>query len=217
MTIVTPSKWLSGLVNRSYLNKYPIKVINNGIDLEVFQPCNSDFREKYGLKDKFIILGVALSWGMSKGQDRFEKIAEKLDERFQIILVGIKRQDVNSNRIICIAKTDSQKQLAEIYTAADVFLNPTREDNFPTVNIEALACGTPVLSYGAGGSAEAFDEKSGMIVSDDTVVESLEKLYKENFEEEDCIMQGEKFNQNMKFKEYIKLYQNLKEKIKAIN
>ena len=209
MLIVTPSQWLADLTRDSFLNKYPVEVIYNGIDLSIFQPRDSDFRNKYRVENKFIILGVAFSWGIRKGQDRFEKLAEKLDERFQIVLVGIDEKNIKSDKIICITKTDNQQQLAEIYTAADVLLNPTREDNFPTVNIEALACGTPVLSYGAGGSAEAFDEKSGMIVSDDTIVENLESLYKENFKEEDCIIQGKKFDQNMKFREYINIYHSI--------
>lgn len=209
MLIVTPSQWLADLTRDSFLNKYPVEVIYNGINLSIFQPRFSDFRNKYRIENKFIILGVAFSWGIRKGQDRFEKLAEKLDERFQIVLVGINGKDVKSDKIICITKTDNQQQLAEIYTAADVLLNPTREDNFPTVNIEALACGTPVLSYGAGGSAEAFDKKSGTIVSDDTVVETLKKLYKENLKKENCIIRAKQFDQNKKFKEYVDLYRTL--------
>ena len=211
MIIVAPSQWLADLTRKSFLSKFPVQVIFNGIDLKIFHPCVSNFRKKYAIENKFIILGVAFSWGVRKGQDRFEKLAEKLDERFQIVLVGINKEDVKSNRIICITKTDNQQQLAEIYTEADVFLNPTREDNFPTVNIESLACGTPVLSYGAGGSAEAFDEKCGMIVSDDTIVRVLEKLYKNNFKEADCIMRGKQFDQNIKFKEYVELYHKVQE------
>ncbi len=209
MNIVTPSQWLADLTKQSFLKEYPVQVIFNGINLEKFHSGNSDFRDKYHLNGKFIVLGVAFSWGERKGQDRFEKLAEQLDDRFQIVMVGINEQNVKSEKIICIKKTDNQEQLAEIYSAADVLLNPTREDNFPTVNIEALACGTPVLSYGAGGSAEAFDEKSGMVVSDETVVPVLDKLFYENFKSEDCVNRGEQFEQELKFQEYVKLYDKL--------
>lgn len=204
MVIITPSRWLEGLVKQSFLKKYPVKVIFNGIDLEIFKPRKSDFRERHGIRNKFVILGVAFSWGYRKGQDRFERLAESLDDRFQIVLVGI--DYTVCDKIICISRTENQEQLAELYSAADVFLNPTREDNFPTVNIEALACGTPVLSYGAGGSAEAFDEKSGMIVSDDTIIDVLNKLYYKNFRAEDCLSCGREFEQKHKFKEYVELY-----------
>lgn len=209
MTIVTPSQWLADLVQKSYLGKYPIKVIFNGIDLNKFKPRVSNFRNKYDLEEKFIILSVAFSWGFRKGQDRIEKLADILDARFQVVMVGITEDKVSSNNVICIPRTDNQEQLAEIYTAADVLLNPTREDNFPTVNIEALACGTPVLSYGAGGSAEAFDEKSGMIVNDDSILEVLDKLYLNNFSSEDCLKRGKQFDQKDKFQEYVKLYDSV--------
>ena len=206
LTIVTPSRWLADLVKESYLNKYETKVIYNGLNMTIFKSTESNFREKYHLEDKFIILGVAFSWGERKGQDRFERLAAILDKRYQIVLVGINKENVSANNIICIPKTNNQVELAEIYTAADVLLNPTREDNFPTVNIEALACGTPVLSYGAGGSAEAFDAQSGMLVSGETVVAVLDKLYSDNFDKSACVERGKEFEQNLKYKEYIDLY-----------
>lgn len=209
MTIVTPSNWLADLVKQSFLKVYPVKIIFNGIDMNVFKPRNSDFRRKNKLEKKFIILGVAFSWGYRKGLDRFEKLAELIDNRFQIVLVGIDKESVKSKKIMCIKRTDNQKQLSEIYSASDVLLNPTREDNFPTVNIEAMACGTPVLSYGAGGSAEAFDEKSGAVVSDDTIITTLERLYEKNFDKNDCTRRGNEFDQNRKFKEYLELYKML--------
>lgn len=210
MIIVTPSQWLANLVGESFLGKYDIHVIQNGIDLDVFYPHKSDFRNHYGIKeDKFVILGVAFSWGYRKGLDRFELLAEKIDDRFQILLVGIEKCKVKSNKIICISKTDSQSQLAEIYSSANVLLNPTREDNFPTVNIEALSCGLPVLSYGAGGSAEAFNAESGMIVNDSNVIETLERMYEQPYSKENCIVQGKKYDQNEKFKEYVDLYNQM--------
>lgn len=210
--IVTPSVWLKELVEQSFLSDYPISVINNGIDLEVFRPRDSYFRENYGISpEKFVVLGVSFSWGIRKGLDRFINLAKKLDERFQIVLVG-----TNDNidkmlppNIISIHKTQNQVELAEIYSAANIFLNPTREDNFPTVNIESLACGTPVLSYGAGGSAEAFDESCGAIVSDENILKTLEKLIKENFSAENCVSRSLKYEKNSRFLEYIDIYNSI--------
>lgn len=211
MTIVTPSQWLADLVKESYLGKYDVTVINNGIDLSVFRPCDGQFREQHNLQNKFIILSVAFSWGYRKGQDRVERLAEKLDGRFQIVMVGTDKSSVQSERIICISKTDSQQQLAEIYSNADVFLNTTREDNFPTVNIEALSCGLPVLTYGAGGSAEAINDYCGVVVSDKNIIGVLERLYESNFQKEYCIERGNDFDMHKKFKEYLKLYSKIRE------
>lgn len=157
LTIVTPSKWLAELVKQSFLNEYPVRVINNGIDLTVFKPTESDFREKYGLIGKKIILGVASVWDERKGLNDFIKLADLIDSDTRIVLVGVNKKQKKHlpKNIVAIEKTNNAKELAEIYTAADVFFNPTYEDNYPTVNLEAQACGTPVVTYDTGGSGES--------------------------------------------------------------
>ena len=178
LTIVTPSRWLAELVKESFLKEYPVHVINNGIDLRVFRPTPSDFRRRYGISpEKHIVLGVSFAWGVRKGLDCFVALASRLDERYQIVLVGtdeqIDRQLPPS--IISIHRTQDQKELAEIYTAADVFVNPTREENYPTVNMEAIACGTPVITFNTGGSPEMLDEKTGVVVPVDDIA-AMEKV-----------------------------------------
>ena len=167
MTLVTPSEWLAGLVKQSFLKDYPIRVINNGIDLEVFKPTPSNFRETYGCGDKKIVLGVAFGWGERKGLDVFLDFAKRLDsERYQIVLVGTD-ENVDKqlpNTVISIHRTQNQTELAKIYTAADVFVNPTREEVFGLVNIEALACGTPGVTFNTGGSPECYDATCGSVV-----------------------------------------------------
>ena len=213
LTIVTPSVWLSDLVKQSFLKDYPVRVINNGIDLSVFKPSESDFRERYGLKNKKVLLGVAFGWGNRKGLDVFLTLSKRLNpENYRIVLVGtdetIDRQ--LSENIISIHRTNNQSELAEIYTAADLFVNPTREENFPTVNIESLACGTPVLTFKTGGSPEILDESCGSVV-DCGDVDSLEKeiirICTENpYAKEDCVTRALKFDKPRNFKEYLKLY-----------
>ena len=163
LTIVTPSKWLAEIVSQSFLKDYQVRVINNGIDLDIFKPTSSTFRERYGLGDNILLLGVAFGWAERKGLDVFIRLARELDEHYRIVIVGTDEtvdKQLPKN-IISIHRTHDQKELAEIYTAADLFVNPTREENFPTVNIEALACGTPVLTFNTGGSPEIIDEKCG--------------------------------------------------------
>lgn len=177
MTIVTPSKWLGNLAKQSFLEEYQFKVINNGIDLNIFKPTESDFRQKYHCEGKFVLLGVAFGWGPRKGIDVFVDLAKRLDDRFQIILVGTneKTDKILPDNIISIHRTNNQKELAEIYSAADLFINPTREENYPTVNMESLACGTPVLTFDTGGCAEIPDESCGMVVAKD----DIDSLYNE--------------------------------------
>ena len=178
LTIVTPSRWLAELVKESFLKEYPVHVINNGIDLRVFRPTPSDFRRRYGISpEKHIVLGVSFAWGVRKGLDCFVALASRLDERYQIVLVGTDEQVDRQlpPSIISIHRTQDQKELAEIYTAADVFVNPTREENYPTVNMEAIACGTPVITFNTGGSPEMLDEKTGVVVPVDDIA-AMEKV-----------------------------------------
>ena len=165
MTIVTPSQWLADLVKQSYLKKYPVRVIHNGIDTSVFRPAKSRFREEHGLEDKKLLLGVASTWHDRKGLGDFIKLSHMLDDSYKIILVGLSKKQLETlpENILGITRTNSTKELAEIYTAADMFLNLTYEDNYPTVNLEAQACGTPVVTYRTGGSPESA-ERFGAVV-----------------------------------------------------
>jgi putative colanic acid biosynthesis glycosyltransferase len=165
MTLVTPSQWLAGLVKESFLGDYPVQVIPNGIDTEVFKPTPSDFKKRYGLDGKFLILGVANVWEKRKGFDYFLDLSKYLSDDEIIVLVGLSDERIKNlpNNIIGIKRTNSAKELAEIYTAADVFFNPTLEDNYPTVNLEAQACGTYVITFDSGGTKETIISKESGI------------------------------------------------------
>ena len=214
LTIVTPSKWLAGLVKQSFLKDYPVKVINNGIDLSVFKPTPSDFRHKYKIPDdKFILLGVAFDWGRCKGLDVFAELAKRLpQERYQIVLVGTndKVDKQLPDNMISIHRTQNQQELAEIYTAADLFVNPTREEVFGLVNAESLACGTPVLTFDTGGCPEIVDTNCGSIVGCDDVEALLNEILKicvtKPFSSERCIQRASVFGRKLKYKEYVDLY-----------
>jgi len=177
MTLITPSKWLADLVKQSFLEEYPVEVHYNTIDTNVFKPTPSDFRTRHGLENKKILLGVASAWGERKGLNDFIKLPEKLDDRFAIVLVGLSDKQMKEipGSIVGIERTNSVKELAEIYTAADVFLNPTYEDNYPTVNLEAEACGTRVVSYDIGGCKETLKRQDSVVVA----VGDIEALIRE--------------------------------------
>ena len=215
MTLVTPSKWLANLIEQSILREYPIKVINNGIDLTVFKPIESDFKKRYNCENKYIVLGVAFGWDRKKGLDVFIELSKRLDARFQIVLVGTNEsvdRQLPAN-IISIHRTQNQSQLAEIYTAADLFVNPTREENYPTVNMEAIACGTPVLTFNTGGSPECIDNLSGTKVDRDDL-DALELEIKriceaKPYSEKDCIERASQFCMNERLSRYVDLYEEI--------
>lgn len=157
LTLITPSKWLADLTRASFLKGYPVVVKNNEIDTTVFKPTPSDFRQKHGLQNKKIVLGVAVGWEDTKGLPDMLKLAQLLDDRFVVVLVGVTQKQIQKlpPNVLGIARTQNQQELAAIYTAADVFVNPTHQDNYPTVNLEARACGAPVITYDVGGSPES--------------------------------------------------------------
>lgn len=213
LTIITPSKWLANLVKQSFLREYKINVINNGINLNIFKPStSSEFRMNHNLVNKFIILGVANVWNRKKGLNYFIELSNNLEEDEVIVLVGLTKKQVKQlpEQIIGIPLTNSTKELAEIYSAADIYLNPTLEDNFPTTNIEALACGTPVFTFDSGGSYECLDEKCGrvIILKNTKGIRDSIKIYRTSklFNSSNCINKASQYNMKNQYREYLNLY-----------
>ena len=201
LTVVTPSKWLAELVKQSFLGEYLIEVINNGIDSAVFRPTESNFKEKNGLSGKKIILGVANIWDARKGLGDFISLSKKISDDYRIVIVGLDEKQLGMlpENILGITRTSSAKELAEIYTAADVLFNPTYEDNYPTVNLEAQACGTPVVTYDTGGSGESVPKENVIAAGDVDAFLNLEKSQLK-------IKYIDKRNKSLFIDKYLKLY-----------
>lgn len=218
MIIVSPSKWLGNYTKESFLGGYPVEIIHNGIDLNQFKPTAIEsVKAKYKLNGKHIILGVASVWSQRKGLADFIKLRYKLDESYIIILVGLKdnqRKNIPDG-ILCINRTESIVELAGLYSAADVYVNPTWVDNFPTTNIEALACGTPVVTYNTGGSPEAIDSETGIVVPKgdieslksaiDQVLEKGKVFYSAKCRNRALLL----FNKSDRYSDYITLYNKI--------
>lgn len=159
-----------------------------------------------------MVLGVAFDWGKRKGLDVFIRLADYLDEKYQIVLVGTDAciDELLPQNIISIHRTSNQTELAEIYSAADVFVNPTREDNYPTVNLEAIACGTPVLTFQTGGSPEAINGDCGSVVPCDVELKTMEheilSLTKNQEIKSLCRKKSMEFDKFERFEEYVELY-----------
>lgn len=214
MTIVTPSKWLADLTKQSYLKDYRVKVINNGIDSSIFKARTGNLKNKFEIPEgKYIVLGVSLDWGFSKGLDIVDKLAKDLDPNYyQIIIVGITENITEkiSERIIKIQRTDNPEELAELYSMANVFINPTREDNYPTVNMEALSCGTPVISFDTGGCKEQYNNTCGRCIEVDeydkfktAVIDICEN---HPISQEQCVQYALHFSKMYMLEKYMRLY-----------
>lgn len=217
LTIVTPSHWLKNLVKDSFLKGKRVQVIHNGIDLNVFNPVVSSIKKKLNLQDYKIILGVASIWDKRKGFEDFLKLADILDEQFQIVLVGLTDKQLNAlpNNILGIKRTENLQELAQLYSASDVYINPTYSDNFPTTNIEALACGTPVITYYTGGSPEAISEESGIVVTKNDIIglkNAIDEIVNSSTKFNSSICRERAvnhFNKEDRYQDYIKLYEEV--------
>lgn len=212
LTIITPSLWLKEQVQKSFLQDYKVEHIPNGISLQVFCPTENEFRTKNNLEEKVIVLGVANLWAETKGLRYFFELAQVLPDYYQIVLVGLSKQQLETlpSNIIGLKKTDNIQELVDIYSSADVFVNPTLEDNFPTTNIEALACGTPVVTFNTGGSPEAIDSTCGMIVEKNVlqIREACLKIGRKNDEMVlACLRRAKEFDENTCYGKYISMYQ----------
>ena len=183
LTLITPSQWLADLVKESYLRDYPVEVVYNTIDRNVFKPTPGDFREKHGLESKHLILGVASVWEPRKGLRDFVALSQCLGDDYRIVLVGLPPEQIKQmpENILALPRTNSPRELAEIYSAADVFVNPTYEENYPTVNLEARACGTAVVCYDTGGSKETLGQGDALVPKGDleALTRQIKRICKE--------------------------------------
>ncbi|MCR5021185.1 glycosyltransferase [Ruminococcus sp.] len=207
LTIITPSKWLAGLVKRSFLKGYSVKVIHNGIDTSQFYPIKSDFRKRYNIEDKYVLLGVASSWNEMKGLSDYIKLAKMLDDSYRIVLVGLSKEQLRSvpQNMICIERTNSTEELVQIYSASDVLLNLSYCENYPTVNLEAIACGTPVITYDTGGSAESAIINGNVVLRGDLNA-VISELNEHNYKTIKFIVNKDLIDAQSSLKAYLKMF-----------
>lgn len=215
MTIVTPSWWLKTQVDQSFLKEYKVKVIPNGIDLDVFRPADAPVHH-----DKHVILGVANIWETRKGLLYFERLAQDLSDDYVIHLIGVSKkqkkqlQKKYGSKMILTERTNGQAELAKAYQEADVFVNPTLEDNFPTTNLEALACGTPVITYDTGGSKESLNDQCGVVVRRgdlDALKVAIVQVASgaKTFDAKACRARAEEYDKDKRYQQYLELYRSI--------
>lgn len=210
LVVITPSKWLSKNVKSSFLCKYQVNVINNGIDTTKFSFVESDFKASHGIEKKFMLLGVATSWDDMKGYSDYLKLAEILGSDFQVVLIGLTKKQIKRlpTNVVGIERTSGIKELAEIYSAADLYINLSYCENYPTVNIEAMACGTPVLTYRSGGSPEIVEKYGGVIVERGDVESVAKKCLeiKNGVREIKMVFDVKENDYSATIKKYIQMY-----------
>lgn len=218
LTLVTPSQWLADLTRESFLKKYSVEVINNGVDTDVLKPLrDTNVRQKYGIsKDAKIVLALMNMWGKRKGSDYLLELPKHLNDDELLVVVGLKKEQLcllPKEHCLGISRTDNVQELAALYSEASVFVNPTLEDNFPTTNIEALACGTPIVTFRTGGSVESVMSHTGIVVEQGDMNGLLMAVREvcargKNFYTDACREKAVRdYNKDVQYGKYIELYQ----------
>lgn len=213
MTIATPSEWLAGIVRKSFLNRYEVQVIPNGIDLNVFKPTPSDFRERYGLENKKIVLEVSNVWIEKKGFSDVCKLSQMLDQgEFQVVMVGLTEKQMNCvpKTILPIQRTSSMEELVQIYSAADIFINPSYEETMGMVTVEAMACGLPCIVYDQTAVPEVIDSETGIVVRAGDISAMCTAIHlMETKSEFGCKSVAKDYCKESSFAKYKHLYENI--------
>ena len=215
LTLVTPCKWLQGLLGESFLQDVPSRVVYNGVNRTVFRPVESDLRAKYGITQPYLVLAVASEWEERKGLRYLYPLAEALGEEYRLVVIGLTQEQITALpiKLLGLAKTASATELAKWYAAADCLVNPTMEDNMPLVNLEAMACGTPVAVFATGGCPEALTPQTGIVVpkgDGPALAEAVRLLCARKVEmRPDCLAQAEKFDADVTAKAYWELYREV--------
>lgn len=215
--LVCPSIWIADLVSQSFLQNYNVSVINNFVNLDIFKPRdNMNFRNKNNLKNKYTLLAVAAPWSELKGYKYIMQLSEKLDDKYKIVMVGLTEDQISKlpSNIIGIKKTDNVNQLVELYSTADLFINTTLQEVFGLVNVEALACGTPVITFNTGGCPEIVNDKVGMVVEKGNIellIKGIDTICKKGKQKyyNACIEESKKYEKETLIQKYLDLYKSL--------
>ena len=211
LTLVGCSKWISDEARKCLIKNADIQVAYNGVDTNIFTPHESDFKEKYNLKNDFTILGFANKWCQSENRSTVEAIIHQ-NKDANIVIVGCTKEQEEMfkpyKNVTCIGYVNGRQELSDIYAASDVFVNLTHADTLPTVNMESICCGTPVITYNCCGSPELVDCDSGYVVEENNTEELLKKIkeIKENPLLFDVKEKQKKFDKNTCYNKYLEIY-----------
>lgn len=208
LTLVTPSKWLAKQVEMSFLKNYKTVVIPNGIDTTAFSPASTDVFYEFHKNNTKVLLGVASVWSKNKGLDSFNRLADIIDEAYKIVLVGIDNADASkvNKKILCLPRTQSITELSEIYSSADLFINPSIEETMGMTTVEALACGTPAVVYNRTAVPEVINNDCGIVIEPEAgkIAEVLENALK--IDKSACVKRAGEFSLENQMNNYLKVY-----------
>ena len=215
LTLIAPCNWMREIVRDSFLGNVPIRVIYNGVDTNRFRPETSDLRARYGLENKRVLLAAASDWTNRKGLPELLRLSEMLDDTYRLVILGLPEGQIKAlpANVLGFTRIASADLLRRWYSAADCFVNPTLEDTMPLVNLEALACGTPLAVFATGGCPEVVTDDCGIVVEKGNVPalrDAVRRICESNdYPAEACVAQVERFSVEHTLRNYLELYREV--------
>lgn len=214
--VVAVSDWVGGLVKKSFLSNKDIRIIPNGINLNVFRPLSKSETDCL-YKDKFIILAVASQWKSGKGLEDYIAMSSLLKEDELIVLVGVDENIKKTlpDNIIGVSRTNSQSELVSLYSRADVVTSFSSAETFGLTIVEAFACGTPVVAYDNTAQAYLVTEDTGNLVQTGNYVaayqaiQSIHQNGKERYSDACLRLVAESYDEKQCTEKYINLYNEI--------
>lgn len=219
LVMVGCSEWVTNECKKSVLMHRDIRTIHNGFDLSIFKSSPSNWRKHLGIEDKFVILGPAGKWLSSVNKETYDYFVRNMADDMILVLFGC--QAINSkapSNVKQIGFIHDPKEMAEVYSMADVMVNCSREDTLSSLNLESQACGTPVVTYEATGSKETVDGVCGFAVetgNEKLLFREVYKLYSMSSYDKKLINAAcrqrtlYKFEKNASYKKYLQMYLEL--------
>ncbi|MBE5801725.1 MAG: glycosyltransferase [Clostridiales bacterium] len=224
MVLTTPSQWLRNEVLQSYLGKYRIYALPNGINLNDFSPCSDprfmqDISMFYGLDrigQRKLVISVAAVWDDRKGLDDLIMLADELGDEYCVAVVGLDRYQVNNlpGHMLGVVRTSNVRELCVLYTAADLCISMSRGETMGMTLVESLACGTQVLCYDSTAMPEIVTPQVGETVPAGDIkaaADAVRRLCEHPKEPLHCIARAAQYGRNLRYDEYMKLYRLIEE------
>ena len=220
LTITVPSEWMASQVRQSFMGKYPVEVIHNGIDTAVFDHNRlavDSYTEssrcvgKTSWSDKKILLSVASIWDERKGLKDLVALSDKLSDDYVMVIVGLSKHQISRlpKGVIGITRTENIDELVSLYSRAHIFINPSLEESFSLVTVEALSCGCPCIVLDTSAVAELVNDDNGVVLHShkpEDYLDAIKSIENRGYSRESVRATALKYDNKYMLDGYMRLY-----------
>ena len=220
LTITVPSEWMASQVKQSFMGKYPVEVIHNGIDTAVFDHNrliadldieSNKCADETAWSDKKILLSVASIWDERKGLKDLVALSDKLSDDYVMVIVGLSKHQISRlpKGVIGITRTENIEELVSLYSRAHIFINPSLEESFSLVTVEALSCGCPCIVLDTSAVAELVNDDNGVVLHShkpEDYLDAIKSIENRGYSRESVRATALKYDNKYMLEGYMRLY-----------